>query len=288
MDRVLFGDNQFFGINHMSEDKALAQARRFKEIGAVIRVLDVAYDLGVRTFMCTTHERIGEICDHVRAHPDRYARFEFCPCMPYAHKYANAMTELGMLGTLRKYAAGSVVGTIMKGGFAAAKRDVVAVMKLLVDAEMKMFAGLHVGAVFLQNIVTDLLFGLGLRDAFAAFAAHIRETYGAEPGFVTMNLPRLVAFLADCGIEDPIVCSSINKIGFRMNPSREACEQALRAGGFRAIAMSVLASGALAPREALEYVCGLEGVDSILFGASTRGHIQQTKELIDALSRTAA
>jgi hypothetical protein len=26
MDRVLFGDNQFFGVNHMSEEKARAQA----------------------------------------------------------------------------------------------------------------------------------------------------------------------------------------------------------------------------------------------------------------------
>ncbi len=25
MDRLLFGDNQFFGVNHMSEEKARAQ-----------------------------------------------------------------------------------------------------------------------------------------------------------------------------------------------------------------------------------------------------------------------
>ena len=31
MDRLLFGDNQFFGINHMSEEKARAQAMRFQE-----------------------------------------------------------------------------------------------------------------------------------------------------------------------------------------------------------------------------------------------------------------
>jgi len=26
MERILFGDNQFFGVNHLSEDKAHAQA----------------------------------------------------------------------------------------------------------------------------------------------------------------------------------------------------------------------------------------------------------------------
>ncbi len=57
MDRLLFGDNQFFGVNHMSEEKARAQQLRFQEIDAVIDVLDDAYDEGVHTFMCTTHDR---------------------------------------------------------------------------------------------------------------------------------------------------------------------------------------------------------------------------------------
>ena len=54
MDRILFGDNQFFGINHMSEEKARNQAMRFRDVQSVIRVLDTAYDLGIRAFMCTT------------------------------------------------------------------------------------------------------------------------------------------------------------------------------------------------------------------------------------------
>ena len=32
MDRLLFGDNQFFGVNHMSEDKARTQLMRFQEL----------------------------------------------------------------------------------------------------------------------------------------------------------------------------------------------------------------------------------------------------------------
>ena len=83
MDRLLFGDNQFFGVNHMSEEKARAQAMRFQDIDAIIEVLDAAYDEGVRTFMCTTHDRIALICDHVRAEPERYARLRLlsraCP-----------------------------------------------------------------------------------------------------------------------------------------------------------------------------------------------------------------
>ena len=98
MDRLLFGDNQFFGVNLMSEEKARAQAMRFRDTESIIDVLDVAYDEGIRTFMCTTHDRIAEVADHVRANPSRYSEFTFYPCMPYAHKYANAVTEFGLLG----------------------------------------------------------------------------------------------------------------------------------------------------------------------------------------------
>ena len=63
LDRILFGDNQFFGVNHMSEEKARAQSMKFQDLQAIIDTLDTAYQAGVRTFMCTTHDRIGEICD---------------------------------------------------------------------------------------------------------------------------------------------------------------------------------------------------------------------------------
>jgi hypothetical protein len=57
LERILFGDNQFFGVNHMSEEKARAQAVKFQESAAIIEVLDTAYDEGIRVFMCTTHCR---------------------------------------------------------------------------------------------------------------------------------------------------------------------------------------------------------------------------------------
>ena len=39
---------------------------------------------------------------------------------------------------------------------------------------------------------------------------------------------------------------------------------------------------------AIEYVCNLEGVESIVFGASSRAHIEQTRDLIVQKSGQAA
>ena len=280
MDRLLFGDNQFFGVNHMSEEKARAQAMRFRETGAVIEVLDAALDEGIRTFMCTTHDRIGEICGHLRANPARYKGYVLYPCMPYAHKYNNAVAELGMLGALSRFVP---AGGILQGGMALMTKDIERVMRLLIDAEMKMFEGLHAPVIFLQNVVVDFLMGLRFREAFRVFAAHVKERYGAEPGFITMNLPRLLDSLDEVGIENPIVCANINKIAFRMCGGREEYERAIATRRFRPIAMSVFASGALPAREALEYVCGQKAIRSIVFGASSRAHIRQTRQLVQEL-----
>ncbi|CAN7492373.1 hypothetical protein LJR289_003323 [Pseudoduganella sp. LjRoot289] len=282
MDRLLFGDNQFFGVNHMSEEKARAQAMRFQDIGAVIEVLDNAYDEGVKSFMCTTHDRIALVCDHMRANPQRYQDFKFLPCMPYAHKYANAVTEDGMLGALKRFMPDEgFLNAAMRGGMSLATKDIEGIITLLVDAEMKMFAGLNTPVIFLQNVVVDLVLGLGMKEAFLIFANHVKKRYNAEPGFITMNMPKLLDVLEELGIENPIVCSNINKMGFRMSGGFEAYEKALREKKFRAIAMSVFASGAIAPKEAIEWVCEQPNIEAIVFGASSRGNIRNTRELVD-------
>lgn len=281
MDRILFGDNQFFGINHMSEEKARAQAMRFQDIDEIIATIDHAYAAGIRVFMCTTHERVAEVCEHVRKNPDRYQGFQFYPCMPYAHKYANAVTEYGMTGALSKLLPGeSKLGTLMSAGISMARMDVEALGGLLIDAEMAMFKGLSTPAIFIQNVVTDLILGLGAFDAFRVFANHVKTKYNAEPGFITMNLPRLLDALESIGIDNPIICANINKIAFRTSGGLDQYEKTIATRKFRPIAMSVLASGAIPPREAIDYVCAQAKIESILFGASSRNNIFNTVDLI--------
>jgi hypothetical protein len=171
---------------------------------------------------------------------------------------------------------------IAKGVEAVLTKDPMKVMKLLVDAEMKMLNGLNVRVIFLQNIVTDLMLGFGIKDVFVEYVTYVEQRYKARAGFMTLNMPKLVDFLLNCGIKDPIVCSAINKVGFQMNPDIASYEEALRTKPFTPLAMSVMAAGAVPPKEAFEYIAGLKNVKSILFGASTKAHIEQTKNLAEA------
>jgi hypothetical protein len=282
MERVLLGDNQFFGVNHLSEEKAHAQAMKFQNIDAIIDVVNMAYDEGIKVLMCTTHDRIADICDHIRANPGRYRDFQFYPCIPYAHKYANAVTEFGIFGALKSFLPNEgAMGALVGGFISVARKDVEGMATMLIDAEMKMFHDLRTPVIFLQNVVTDLILGLGMKDVFRMFADHIRNRYGAEPGFITMNAPLLLDALEDVGIDNPIVCANINKIGFRMCGGIEEYERVIATRRFRPVAMSVLASGAIPPDEAIDYICSQPKIEAIVFGASSRSNIRQTKSLID-------
>ena len=281
MDKVLFGDNQFFAVNHLSDEKSREQAIRFKDDSAIIRVLDQAIETDVNTFMCTTHDRIANICDHMRANPDKYRDFKIFPGMPYAHKYANAVTELGIVGTIKQYVPGNIFSTFAKGGIAYLSKDFLKLMEIFIDAEMKMFKGIKTPVIFIQNVIVDMILGMKAYEVFAAYDLYIRKKYDAEPGYITMNMPALLDALNSVGIVNPIICSSINKIGFRMSGGKEIYEKCLREKEFRPIAMQVLAAGALRPKEAIEYLGNFPRIESVLFGASSKAHIKETKDLIE-------
>ena len=89
MDSIIFGDNQFFGINHMSEEKAQAQAERFRDTRAILDVIDDAYECGLRGFMFNTHAmvRIGVQEDGV---DDLRLRAVLSRALPHSHPNGQA------------------------------------------------------------------------------------------------------------------------------------------------------------------------------------------------------
>jgi hypothetical protein len=191
------------------------------------------------------------------------------------------VTELGYMGALKKLIpSGGMVDTLTRGTRAVLGKDIEAVMAMLVDAEMKMFAGLETPVIFLQNVVTDLILGLGANEVFASFAGYVKQRYNAEAGFFTMNMPNLLRALHEAGVDKPIVCANVNKAGFRMSGGIDGYREAAEKYPARVIAMSVFASGGIPPRQAIEWVTSEPYVESIVFGASSRTNIENTVALI--------
>ena len=70
MDRLLFGDNQFFGVNHMSEEKARAQQMRFQSIDAV---------MAVKAMVFSREQRVDHVGRHLfERHPLAIHRLVSC------------------------------------------------------------------------------------------------------------------------------------------------------------------------------------------------------------------
>ena len=95
-----------------------------------------------------------------------------------------------------------------------------------------------------------------------------------------MNVPKLASFLESCGIENAVICGAVNKRGYLMSPDISSYESYFSGEQkYPMTAMSIFASGAISPQEAVDYVRG-QGIKSIVFGASTRRHMQETMELV--------
>lgn len=288
IDRIVFGDNQFFGINHMSQEKAQQLAERFYDISNIYSVYDQAFDAGIRAVMLNSNDRAKEICDHFKSNKSKYPELSWYPSIPYPHKYANLISEKGIIATVndvlfKNNSALGALGMMAKGGAAVLGKDAIKMMQMLVDVEMKMFKGLNVRVVFLQNIITDLILGFDLKEIFVEYCAYIKKKYGVLPGLITQNMPHLKQKLETWGIEEVVICGSFNKIGYLMSPDVDSYVQAASNNDpskYQLMTMSTLASGAISARQAYEFI-NQQNVQSIVFGASSKKHIDETVSLIN-------
>lgn len=288
IDKIVFGDNQFFGINHMSQEKAQQLSEKFFDTNNIYKVYDLAFKNGIEAVMLNSNDRAKEICDHFRNNKKQYGHLSWYPSIPYPHKYANLVNEKGIFPAINDVlfsnnSALGVLGMVAKGGIAVISKDAIELMKMLVDMEVKIYKGLDVKVVFLQNIVVDLILGYGIKEVFYEYCEYIRKKHNALPGLITQNMPYLKAKLEEWGIEGVVICSSINKIGYLMSPDIPSYMESIQNNDpnkYQLMAMSTLASGAIRATEAYEFINSLN-IQSIVFGASSEKNIQETVSLIN-------
>ncbi|MFM2056582.1 MAG: hypothetical protein RLY71_967 [Pseudomonadota bacterium] len=285
--RILLGDNQFLGINHASPDKAQALGDRFARPDAILEVIDWAYQAGIRDFMFTTHDRLKPVfAEIVRSR--LFPGMQYIPCLPYAHKYADSLTDGGIKAVLTDHLGGCSKTQLLAGIGRLAVGDFAAVMQLLLEVELLMTRGLNVRGVFLQNVIFDLIMGLRGHGLLARFHRHVTERFHATPGYITMNHSMSQKVLCDeVGLQQPWICANFNVAGFRMNPGQAEVEASFANKRSKNIAMSIFASGALGAIAAVEYVRDFPGLDSILFGSSRRQNIETNIALISGARATA-
>lgn len=287
IDKIVFGDNQFFGINHRSQVKAEEMMKRFSNLDNIFEVYDNAFDCGVKAVMLNSNEKAQAICDRFREQKIKYRDVAWYPSIPYPYKYATMVNELGIIPAVSEVlfkgnSAGGVLGMIGKGASAVFTRDAMKMMEMLIDVEYKMFKDLNVKVLFLQNVITDLVLGYDIKEVFEHYCEYIRKKYHVLPGLITLNMPFLKRKLEEWGIDDVVICSSINAAGFNMHPSKKEYERVIAendSSKYQLMAMNVLASGSIPVTQSFDYINNLN-IQSVVFGASSKDHIKSTVEAI--------
>jgi hypothetical protein len=271
----------------MAQEKAQQLSERFFDINKIYQSYDIAFESGIKAIMLNSNERAKDICNYFRENKNKYQHINWYPSIPYPHKYANLVAEKGIFPAISEVVFKDntvldVFEIVSKGSIAVLGKDVIKMMQMLVDVEMKIYKGLNIQVIFLQNIITDLILGYGIKEIFYEFSEYGRKKYNALPGLITLNMPYLINKLNEWDIKEVVVCSSFNKIGYLMSPGIDSYIEAVKENNpldYQLVAMSTLASGAIPPKEAYAFI-NQQNIQSVVFGASERKHIEETVKLI--------
>ena len=242
-----------------------------------------AMDFGVTGVFFSTHPDIYEITDMIRADEELRTHYNIYVNVPYIIKYVSMFNTMGLTGTLKTMLAGKGKAGSMKFFASGAKNllstDYISLAMQLVEIEVAPFHDLNVKSVLLHNSLCDLALAYEMTDVVAAFDTFVRDKLHAIPGYGTQNYPAFARFLHDAGLKESFVMTAVNKLGFYMNPGKEAYEEYFKEDDNTVLAMATLASGALKPAEAYDYLSGL-GIRHVVVGLSSRAHAEETFSVI--------
>jgi hypothetical protein len=254
---------------------------------SIVEVICGALASGATGYTFSTHPINSQILEALGT---SYApnQFDLYPVLPYADGYVRLANEKGMMGLVNEVLSGLSLADkaklLVEGGFSALRLDPAGMLRTYVDAELKGHLNIKpknatLRSVLLHEVITDLCLGLQDTSLLNIFARHIRDGYGAKPGFVTYNLAKFVRLFQEAGLplEDVTIMTPFNSIGFQMSPSREVCELCLSSlPKLDVIAMSIMAGGYLKLDEAIDYVRTLTNLSGVAVGISSKEHAHDT------------
>ena len=283
-DRLLLvGDNPFHNISHLSQERARARTEDPSNPKYASHLIVTAMQNGANGFTFSVSETTLAILKELQAN-DSLSHLRLFPVVPYAFEYVRLATQLGGIpGLAKKFAADTVksgnikaIGSGLKGVITT---DPKALMKTYLAYELDRIkssvdAKVNVESILLHQLITDMALALDLDEIFKEYIDFLSNRK-ITPGFNTGNFAYFVNKFNEWKIDlsKVLILAPFNKVGFQMTPSIEECEKALNLlSSPVVIAMSVLASGSVKPKEAVEYIAALPNIKGVAIGISKEKH----------------
>ena len=273
---LIYGDNQFLGVNHGSALKAKVQQQNFAVDSSVLELLFYCEELGVKSFSYTCTHRMNEILKQYYA---AGGRMKLCPTLPYAHTYAQRLGENGPVG-LAKFLLPrkktEVCGLFLD---LLINRDYTRIFEAIIKSEVNEALHDYISTIYLNNIFTDFILCDENPDLFTNFKnAVIKTIPNARAGLMTLNFPRLASTIRNT--DNLVLCSYFNPLGFRMNPSKIEAEHALTTD-LNVQIMAPFCAGAVTASEFIEYLNHTNySFSGVIFGSGNKDRIGEFVESV--------
>jgi hypothetical protein len=291
-DKVLLvGDNPFHGISHLSQERCRARGDAPTNPEFAARLIGLSVQNGADGFMFSVSEQTLSILDVLRKN-GRNDGLRLYAIVPYAYEYVRLAAAAGGVPGLAKKLVKEIVfsgnlratASCLNGVLRSDLASLVKTYLLYEVSRVKRSAGgkTKLESVLLHQLLTDLCLGLGLDWVFKFYKNFMLKA-GIVPGFNTGNFALLVEKFRewDISLEDVVIATPFNKVGFQMVPSKEECERALASlPKPNVLAISILAAGYLKPEEAVDYIAGLPNIKGVAVGVSKEKHAKETFKLL--------
>lgn len=277
--KIILGDNQFFGINHFDLKRGMETKSKFNSINKIKSFIELSLDKGLDGFMINSNSIGYELVANSKFNKLKEIHYS----IPYPHKYASMVNEKGMLSLFYYLIKNTSLSNNIRGGVKfLMSRNLKDLTFLALNLEVP--KNLTPGSyIYLQNIVTDMLIGLGRGDVLIEFIDHV-ISMGYKPGLITMNpikVDKIIKLYKDQKvINDLIVCFNINKEGFNVFPSLNEVEDFINLDpNYKLMGMSIFSSGASMVPNSIAYVKELK-LDYVVFGSSNMDNIENNINLL--------
>lgn len=278
--KIILGDNQFFGVNHFDLEKGEKTKLKFDTTTKIQEFINDSLKIGLDGFMINSNEKGYEIIKASKFDSSKEIHYS----IPYPHKYASMVNENGMMSLLGHLIQNtSFLNNFIGGIKLITTQDLKTLTPLALNLEVP--KNLKKGSfIYMQNIITDLLIGMGRGDILIEFIKSVIKI-GYKPGIITLNPVMLDEILKNeqdtNWFKDLVVCFNINKEGFNVFPSLDSVENFIESRPtYKLMGMSIFASGAANIPSSINYIKKLK-LDYAVFGSSRLENIKSNFELFN-------
>jgi len=278
--KIILGDNQFFGINHFDLEKGATTKLKFDTTKKIEAFINESLEIGLDGFMINSNKQGYEILNASKFDSAKEIHYS----IPYPHKYASMVNENGMMSLFGHIIKNtSFIKNLLGGIKLVATQNLKSITPLALNLEVP--KNLKKGSyIHMQNIITDLLMGMGRGDILIEFIKSVIKM-GYKPGIITLNpimFDQLLKSEQEANwLKDLVVCFNINKEGFNVFPSLNTVENFIESRPkYKLMGMSIFASGAANIPHSIDYIKKLK-LDYVVFGSSRLENIKSNFELFN-------